>query len=170
MSDETAPDLTITQGIQTAVWVYAAITTGRASAWHYWWLINANTDGEGLLQQGGSTAAADIPKRLYTLGNYSKFIRPGYVNVTVQGTLPANVFISAYKDPSSGKVVVVAINNNDATSSVPVFLSGGQAVTQMTPYETSASDTLTAQTVVPVASSSFTAALDAQSVTTFVSN
>jgi O-glycosyl hydrolase len=48
MSDETTPDdITITQGIQTAVWVYAAITTGRASAWHYWWLINANTDGEG---------------------------------------------------------------------------------------------------------------------------
>jgi glucuronoarabinoxylan endo-1,4-beta-xylanase len=43
MSDETTPDdLTITQGIQTAVWVYAAITTGGANAWHYWWLINAN--------------------------------------------------------------------------------------------------------------------------------
>jgi glucuronoarabinoxylan endo-1,4-beta-xylanase len=172
MSDETAPDLTITQGIQTAVWVYAAITTGHASAWHYWWLINSNTDGEGLLQQGGSTAAADIPKRLYTLGNYSKFIRPGYVNVSVAGTIPANVFISAYKDPSSGKVVVVAINNNTGASntSVPVFLSGGQAVTQMTPYATSSSETLTAKTAVTVTNSSFTASLEPQSVTTFVSN
>jgi glucuronoarabinoxylan endo-1,4-beta-xylanase len=171
MSDETAPDLTITQGIQTAMWVYAAITTGHASAWHYWWLINANTDGEGLLQAGGSTAAADIPKRLYTLGNYSKFIRPGYVNVPVDGTIPANVFISAYKDPSSGKAVVVAINNNTGgNTSVPVFLSGGQAVTQMTPYVTSATETLTAETVVTVTNSSFTASLEPQSVTTFVSN
>lgn len=170
MSDETAPDLTITQGIQTAVWVYAAITTGRASAWHYWWLINANTDGEGLLQMGGSTAAADIPRRLYTLGNYSKFVRPRYVNVSVAGTVPANVFISAFKDPASGKAVVVAINNTNATASVPVFLSGGQALLQVTPYETSATDTLTALTALTVTNSSFTAALDAQSVTTFVSN
>ena len=169
MSDETAPDITITQGIQTAVWIYAAITTGQATAWHYWWLINSNTDGEGLLQQGGSTAAASIPKRLYTLGNYSKFIRPGYVNVSVTGA-PSGTFISAYKDPTSGKAVVVAINNNTSATNVSVFLSGGQALATVTPYETSATDTLTAKTAVTVTNSAFTTSLDTQSVTTFVSN
>jgi glucuronoarabinoxylan endo-1,4-beta-xylanase len=64
VSDETAEDVDIGHGIQVATWVYAALTSGGASAWHYWWLVNLNTDGEGLLAQGGSTT--DPPKRLYT--------------------------------------------------------------------------------------------------------
>jgi O-glycosyl hydrolase len=168
MSSFGASDLTMTSGLQVAVWVYAGLTTGRASAWHYWWLVNQSTDNEGLLAENGSTT--DPPKRLYTLGNYSKFVRPGYVNVAVPGTAPASVLISAFKDPSSGKAVIVAVNEGTNSATVPIFLSGGSAITQVTPYETSASDNLMALPVITVTSSNFSASLDAQSVTTFVSN
>jgi glucuronoarabinoxylan endo-1,4-beta-xylanase len=167
MSNFGTNDVTITSGLQVAVWVYAAITTGHASAWHYWWLINENTDNEGLLNQGGDTT--NPPKRLYTLGNYSKFVRPGYVNVTVSGA-PTGTLISAYKDPSSGKAVVVAINNNTSSTNVTFYLSGGSSIGSVTPNETSSTKTLTAGTPVTVTNSTFTASLDAQSVTTFVSN
>ncbi len=104
MSDLTAePDVDIGHGIQVATWIYAGITTGGASAWHYWWLVNLDTDGEGLLQNGGSTAAASIPKRLYTMGNFSKFVRPGYVNVST-GTAPSGVLVAAFKNPSDGRL------------------------------------------------------------------
>jgi glucuronoarabinoxylan endo-1,4-beta-xylanase len=169
MSDESAPDVDIAHGIQVATWVYAALTTGRASAWHYWWLVNLNTDGEGLLLQGGSTTAP--PKRLYTLGNYSKFVRPGYVRVGTSGATPAGgALVSAFKDPTSGTVVVVAINPGTAAVTLPVFVSGGKALTQVTPYVTSASDDLAAQPVIAVTGANFTATLGAQSVTTFVSD
>jgi glucuronoarabinoxylan endo-1,4-beta-xylanase len=169
VSDETAEDVDIGHGIQVATWVYAALTSGGASAWHYWWLVNLNTDGEGLLAQGGSTT--DPPKRLYTVGNYSKFVRPGYVRVNVSGATPAGgVLSSAFEDPVSGTVVVVAINLGTAAATLPVFVSGGKALTQVTPYVTSATDNLAAQPVIAVTNANFTATLAAQTVTTFVSN
>jgi glucuronoarabinoxylan endo-1,4-beta-xylanase len=169
VSDETAPDVDIGHGIEVATWVYAALTSGGASAWHYWWLINANTDGEGLLPQGGSTT--DPPKRLYTVGNYSKFIRPGYVRVDTTGATPAGgALVSAFQNPADGTVVVVAINPGTAAATLPVFVSGGKALTQVTPYVTSATENLAAQPVIAVTNANFTATLGAQTVTTFVSN
>jgi O-glycosyl hydrolase len=168
MSNFGTNDTTMTSGVQVAVWVYAGITTGRASAWHYWWLINENTDNEGLLNEGGSTT--NPPKRLYTLGNYSKFVRPGYVNVSVSGSPGTTVYVSAYKDPSSGKAVVVAVNASNAAASPMIYMSGGQSITQMTPNVTSASQNLAAGTAIAVSNSTFTASLPAMTVTTFVSN
>jgi glucuronoarabinoxylan endo-1,4-beta-xylanase len=167
MSDLTAEDVDIGHGIQVATWIYAGITTGGASAWHYWWLVNLDTDGEGLLQNGGSTAAANIPKRLYTMGNFSKFVRPGYVNVST-GTAPSGVLVAAFKNPSDGTAVLVAINPATSAVNVPFFLSGGAAIAAVTPYVTSASANLTAGAAIPVAGANFSATLGAQTVTTFV--
>jgi O-glycosyl hydrolase len=165
MSDETAADVDIDHGIQVATWIHAAITSGGASAWHWWWLINKGTDGEGLLQKGGDTT--NPPKRLYTLGNYSKFIRPGYVRVDVAGQVPDGVLVSAYTNPGA-TVVVVAINPGTAPVTLPVFFSGAKAPTHVTPYVTSATDNLAAKATIPVTCSAFSATLDAQTVTTFV--
>jgi glucuronoarabinoxylan endo-1,4-beta-xylanase len=169
VSDETAADVDIGHGIEVATWVYAALTTGGASAWHYWWLINANTDGEGLLLQGGSTT--NPPKRLYTVGNYSKFIRPGFVRVGTAGATPAGgALVSAFENPADGTVVVVAINPGTAAATLPIFVSGGKTLTQVTPYVTSATENLAAQAAIAVTNANFTATLAAQTVTTFVSN
>jgi glucuronoarabinoxylan endo-1,4-beta-xylanase len=165
MSDETAADVDIAHGIQVATWIYAGVTTGGASAWHYWWLINSNTDGEGLLQMGGDTT--NPPKRLYTMGNFSKFVRPGYARVDVSGTIPAGLLVSAFKNPADGTIVVVAINPNTGSTTLPVYLSGS-SVAQVTPYVTSASQNLAAGTAIAVSGSSFSASLAGQTVTTFV--
>ena len=136
------------------VGVRRPLPTGRASAWHYWWLINANTDGEGLLPQGGSTT--NPPKRLYTVGNYSKFIRPGYVRVNTSGATPAGgVLVSAFENPANGTVVVVAINPGVAAATLPVFVDGGKALTQVTPYVTSATQNLAAEPVIAVTNANF---------------
>ena len=171
MSDETALDVDIGHGIQVATWIYAAITNGGASAWHYWWFVNGSgrQDGEGLLLADGDTT--NPPKRLWTLGNYSKFVRPGFVAVGVSGAIPAGILITAFKNPGDGKVVVVAINpSTTGTATLPVFVSGGRALTQVTPWVTSDTDNLAAKTPIPVTASSFTATLAAQTVTTFVSD
>ena len=49
-------------------------------------------DNEGLVLKS-STA---ITKRYYTLGNYSKFVRPGYGMVDVTGNSNTNVLLSAF--------------------------------------------------------------------------
>jgi glucuronoarabinoxylan endo-1,4-beta-xylanase len=160
---EQGPSSDIANGVAVAGWIHDALTTGQASAWLWWWYQANNTDdNEGLILKNGTDT-----KRHYVLGNYSKFVRPGYTRVDVTGGVPANVLLSAYKG-TDGTVVVVAVNKGTAAVSVPISIAGGTAPASLTPWVTSAADNLASKAAVPVSGGSFTAALAATTVTTFV--
>jgi len=153
----------IKNGIAVAGWIHSALTVGEASGWLYWW-YEASGDNEGLLIKGSSA----LTKRCYTLGNYSKFVRPGFTRVDLTGAVPTDVLLSAYTG-EDGTVVVVAINKGSAAVSVPIAIAGGTAApTTMTPNVTSATENLIAKPAIPVTGGSFMATLDSMSVTTFV--
>jgi glucuronoarabinoxylan endo-1,4-beta-xylanase len=160
---EQGPSSDISNGVAVAGWIHSALTVGEASAWVYWWYQAYNTDdNEGLLLKSGTDT-----KRHYTLGNYSKFVRPSFVRVDATGA-PAGVLISAFKG-SGTALAIVAINKNSSAVSVPITISGGTAPTSVTPWVTSSSDSLASKTAVAVSGGSFTASLAATTVTTFVS-
>ena len=159
---EAGPSSDIADGLVWADWIYQAFVVGNASAWHAWWMTSLNNDNEGLLLMGGG-----VTKRLYTVGNYSKFIRPGYRRVTLSGTPPTGVELTAYVNPTDGTVVVVALNSGSSAVSLPLYLSG-KAPCMMTPWVTSASDNLASKTAVSVSGSRLVPTLAAMSVTTFV--
>ncbi len=165
------PSCDIANGVAVAGWIHSALTVGQASAWLWWWYQASGTDdNEGLLLKSGSSASGcsgGDTKRHYTLGNFSKFIRPNYNRVDVTGTIPSGVQLSAYKG-SDGTVVVVAINSGTSTVSVPITISGGTAPASLTPWLTDASNNLVSKTAVTVSGGSFTASLGGPSVTTFV--
>jgi O-glycosyl hydrolase len=163
---EEGPSSDIKNGVAVAGWIHSALTVGQASAWLYWWYqASGSNDNEGLVLQG-STA---LTKRCYTLGNYAKFVRPGYTRVDVTGAIPMNVLVSAYVNPTDGTVVVVAVNNGSADATVPISIAGGTKMpTMMTPTVTSAMDNLAAKTAVAVSGGSFMATLPTMTVTTFV--
>ncbi len=53
-------------------------------------------------------------KALRALGQYSKFIRPGYERVSLTGADDLNgLMASAWQDADSGKLVIVAVNRSD---------------------------------------------------------
>jgi len=158
---EGEPSKDINNGIAVAGWLHNALTVGEANAWLWWWYQGQDTN-EGLFLADGSDT-----KRHYTFGNYTKFIRPGYVRVDVTGNLPADVSISAYKG-SDGTVVVVAINAGAATAVVPLAISGGTAPASMTPHVTSAEYDLEAVAAVQVTGGILMASLPSKTVTTFV--
>jgi O-glycosyl hydrolase len=133
---------------------------GEASAWLYWW-YQTSSDNEGLVLQSGT-----MTKRCYTIGNYSKFVRPGYVMVDVTGNSNTNLLLSAFT--GTGGTVIVAINKSASAVSVPITITGGTAPASCTPNVTSSSADLTAGTAVTVTGGTFTASLGATSVTTFV--
>jgi O-glycosyl hydrolase len=168
---EQGPSCDIANGVKVAGWIHSALTVGQASAWLWWWYQASGTDdNEGLLLKSGSSASGcsgGDTKRHYTLGNYSKFVRPGYHRVDITGTVPSNVQLSAYTG-SDGTVVVVAINSSTSTVSVPISISGGTAPASMTPWVTDSSNNLVSKTAVSVSGGSFTAMLGGPSVTTFV--
>lgn len=155
----------IDNGVAVAGWIHSALVVGEASAWLWWWYNAYNTDdNEGLLLGKSGTA---LTKRYFTLGNYSKFVRPGYVMVDVTGNSNADVLLSAFKG-MDGTVVVVAINKGAAAVTIPIAIAGGTAPAMMTPNVTSAMDNLKAGTAVAVSGGSFMAALASKTVTTFV--
>ena len=164
---EEGPSIHIDNGVAVAGWIHSAMTVGEASAWLYWWYeAYYENDNEGLaIIQGNATRA----KRYFTMGNYSKFVRPGFVAVEVVGNEDADVLLSAYKGTSE-EVVIVAINEGSTEVTFPISIVAGTTPTTLTPYVTSAADNLAPGAAVSVSDDQFMATLPALSVTTFVSD
>jgi len=81
----------------------------------------------------------------------------------------SGVTVSAYKDPGSTKLIIVATNQNSTSASQTFTVTNSSAISAMTPYTTSSSLSMAQQSNVSLSSNSFTYSLPAYSVTTFVS-
>ena len=157
-------DGSITNGIYWAGQIHDFMTVAEVNAWHYYWLIPYDPNGPenlALTDDSGNPA-----KRMYVLGNYSRFVRPGYYRVGVTAAATA-LLVSAYKDPASGNFAIVAINPNSG-SVTQAFNFTGFSAGAVTPWVTSAALSLTRQTAIAVNGSAFTNVLPAMSVSTFV--
>jgi glucuronoarabinoxylan endo-1,4-beta-xylanase len=159
----TATDDGMGSGLRVAKLIHEALTVANMNAWHYWWVYGG--ENGGLFNT--ATTPAHATKRLWVEGNWARFVRPGYSRVATSGTVPSGVLVSAFKNATDGTVSIVAVNNNTSATNVSLFISGA-APCSMTPWVTSASDSLTAKSAVAVSNSRLTASLAAQSVTTFV--
>lgn len=157
-------DATMTNGLVVANEIYQALTIASMSAWHYWWIYPSTTDNGALWDMTANTWA----KRMWVLGNFSRWARPGYFRVDVAGSKPpANVSVIAFQNPADGTLSIVAINGGAATT-VPIFVKGSSWPSGVVPWITSASDNLAIGPTIALAAGSFSAPLSAQSVTTFV--
>ncbi|MGO9587392.1 MAG: hypothetical protein ACLP2Y_14450 [Limisphaerales bacterium] len=154
-------DGSITNALYWAGQIHAFMTVAQVNAWHYWWLIPGGTDNEGLTDQTGNPA-----KRMYVLGNYSRFVRPGYYRIGVTNTANSTL-VSGYKDPVSGNFAIVAINPNSG-SVTQVFNFTGFTAGTVTPWITSGALSLAQQSAQAVNGTAFTNVLPALSVSTFV--
>jgi glucuronoarabinoxylan endo-1,4-beta-xylanase len=155
-------DATMTQALIMAGDIHKALTAGNVATWIWWWLINnSNADNEGLIGNGtgGNTT---VTKRLYVLGNWSKFIRPGYVRVSTTGTV-TGVSVTAFL---SGKTCVVVAVNTGGSVSLTFGLPGN--LSTMIPYLTDATHDLAAQGGVSVIAGVMSTTLPGSSVTSFV--
>jgi glucuronoarabinoxylan endo-1,4-beta-xylanase len=161
-------DATITDGLSWAKKVHDFMTVAEGNAFCYWWGACYKTNnGEALIRMDMNAKTYSADKRLYTIGNYSRFVRPGWTRIDATANPASNVYITAYKDNDTGKFAIVAINNNSSTQEVSFTLSGA-TVSSVTPYRTSASENLAQLTAISVSGGTFTATLGASSVTTFV--
>jgi glucuronoarabinoxylan endo-1,4-beta-xylanase len=139
--------------------IHLFLTEAQVNAFHYWWLISGNSDSEGLTSNNGYPAM-----RMYVLGNYSRFVLPGFYRIGV--TNSAFTSISAYANTNSGNFAIVAINSSSSTAT-QIFDLTNFTATSVTPWVTSSNLLLASQAPVAVANSSFTYALPPLSVVTF---
>jgi glucuronoarabinoxylan endo-1,4-beta-xylanase len=156
------PDESITNGIMYANIVHKCLVKCGFNAYHYWWLVNNNGDDEGLCNRSGKPTP-----RMYTIGNFSKFIRPGFIRIGATEAPATGITASAYFGASYGRLVIVAINSGSA-SKTDFTVTGFSATTTAVPWLTDAKHNLQKQTGVTIANGAFSYELPAKSVMTFV--
>jgi glucuronoarabinoxylan endo-1,4-beta-xylanase len=142
----------ISDAVAAAVLYHQSMAVAQYNAYVYWWTP---------LMLNGNSPNLDA----YALGQYSKFVRPGYVMTGANNNPTSGVYVTSYK--GNNNYVIVAVNSNGSASNISFDITGA-TLTSVTPYQTSASNQLAQLSAVNVSNDSFTYSLPGQSITTFV--
>ncbi len=155
-----AIDRTMEDALRWVQEIHVMLTKTRINSWSYWLLDGATKDNnEGLWAQGPT-------KRLYAMGNYARFARPGFVVVGAVSASP-DILVTAFKDTSgTGKVAIVAANKG-AADVVCEFSLDRLPVTALTPWETSSRFDLAQRPEIKIIGGRFSVTLTAKSITSF---
>jgi glucuronoarabinoxylan endo-1,4-beta-xylanase len=137
--------------------LHDCMVTGNMNGYVYWWITWDN----GLAKNG------TVFKRGYVLGQFAKFVRPGYYRVDATATPATNVYVSAYC--GTDKMAIVAVNTGTGSVSQKFTVQNGTA-SEFSTWTTSSGSNMAAGAAIPVSGGSFTATLPGQSITTFVSS
>jgi O-glycosyl hydrolase len=143
-------DLTMNMALDVAKLIHADLVLSGASAWHWWLAVSAGDYKDGLLytdwHRPGDPETILESKSFWALGNYSRFIRPGFVRVELAGDHHDfdGILGSAYMDPNNGRLVLVYINLTDEAQKINwTFKADNVAPTkQFVPWITAADENL----------------------------
>jgi O-glycosyl hydrolase len=107
-------------GLKMARRIHDDLTEARVSAWIYWQVVDS-ADGWGFLRNplnGRGRTSYNINQKFYVMGQFSKFIRPGFQIIGVNDAHS----LAAYH-PASRTLVIVAVNDTEETLNVIYDLS-----------------------------------------------
>jgi O-glycosyl hydrolase len=90
--------------------IHEDLTLGNIASWQLWIAVSKYDFHDGLIYVDEKTHAVTETKRLWAMGNYSRFVRPGFVRMpataSVSGLKP-----SAFRSADGQIIVLVVINN-----------------------------------------------------------
>jgi glucuronoarabinoxylan endo-1,4-beta-xylanase len=140
--------------------IHSFLAEARVNAFHYWYLSaapNHRTGNDALTDARGQPA-----RRAYVIGNWSRFVRPGWHQVAVDPL--RDVLVSAFQSEAHDAAAIVAINRRGRPAPVQFLVGwGGVAI----PWITSDDRALAPGAGVPIADGAFSYVLPARSVVTF---
>ncbi len=124
--------------------VYTDIVHSGAEAWGYWKGTELNGDAalialhakDNSIFNGGTVSTN---KLLWALGNYSRFIQPGYKRIHSEGADDLNKLVSsAYIAPDQSRMVIVFVNSGFENEQVSLQLpkAYGKKVKKTSVYRT----------------------------------
>lgn len=126
-------DFSMEEALYVARVMHYDLTVANARSWQ-WWRAAGGDYKDGLIRmyvkgerlgRGKGVAESNMvrdSKLMWTLGNYSRFVRPGAVRLDVEGGMsPRGLMLSAYRN-GDGSVAVVAINYSEADRLVNVAM------------------------------------------------
>jgi glucuronoarabinoxylan endo-1,4-beta-xylanase len=112
----------------------------------------------------------ELTPRGWVIGNWSRFVRPGFVRVEATASPRAGILLSAFSDPATNRLVVVLVNTGETDLPQDVSITNGILPATFAAWVTSATMSLQQSGSLPVSGKGmFTVTLPARSVTTLVS-
>lgn len=152
-----------------AVRMHTLLTVGGVSAVDYLWGFFGEwvrTDTLISIDFDGGTYRGFRPMPTYWItGQYSRYVRPGYVRV---GTSVGVGDVLASGFAGAKRVVVVAVNPSGTTRRVKVAVVGGGVRGVVRPVRSSSTEQWRSLAPLPLRSGAFAAVLPPASVTTFI--
>jgi hypothetical protein len=139
-------DLTMNTALDVARIIHLDLTLVGVSAWQWWTAVSPVDYKDGLIYTNWKKPGDEesiLPARLlWTLGNYSRFVRPGMRRVELAGTGhdARGLMGSAYKDEKTRTVVAVYVNVGYDARAVQLDFGLGSrkwSLESLTPYVTS---------------------------------
>jgi len=122
-------DTGMASALTLAQTVIEDLTIGNVTSWQYWIAVSKYDYCDGLVYTNAGTYDVIPTKRLWALGNFSRFIRPGSVRVACSlGEDMEGVMSCAFASPNREQVTIVVANNSAAAFSV-VPADSGTAIT-----------------------------------------
>lgn len=109
-------DTGMSSAMELAITVQTDLTKLNVTSWQYWIAVSCYDYRDGLIYVFKGNHQVVETKRLWALGNFSRFVRPGYVRVD-SAVDDLNILSSAFKgtdDEGNENLVVVLVNNNDS--------------------------------------------------------
>lgn len=120
-------DMSMLTALYVARIIHYDLTVGNVSAWQWWTAVSPEIYKDGLIfvdkEEKKGSSNVYVPKLLWTLGNFSRFIRPGAVRVKVEGFMDMDGFmVSSYLNKDN-TLVTVAINYSNMDRSISLNVS-----------------------------------------------
>jgi O-glycosyl hydrolase len=101
-------------GMNTALYVarvmHNDLVYGNTSAWCWWLGISTADFKDGLVYANRDGSGITDSKTLWTMGNFSRFIKPGAKRIGVEGKQENELMVSAYRNTGKESIVIVIIN------------------------------------------------------------
>ncbi|PWV99537.1 O-glycosyl hydrolase [Paenibacillus cellulosilyticus] len=102
---------TLDAALVLAKTIHEDMTILNVSTWEQWLAVAKGDYRDGLVYVNESTREFGAAKRMWSFGNYAKFIKPGYQRIQTDNE-DSDVLVSAYVSPDKKKTVIVAINQS----------------------------------------------------------
>lgn len=114
LEEGTTNGMTMAYGIAMADIIYQDLTILNAVEWDWWTACSGGIYPDGLVYTNSDDHEdVQTSKRLWCLGNFSKFIDEGAVRIDVStSNMDSSVKTCAFKNPD-GSIAIVYINNTD---------------------------------------------------------
>ncbi|HLU93477.1 MAG TPA: hypothetical protein VKZ54_05100, partial [Membranihabitans sp.] len=143
-----------------ASYIHHALVDGHVSAFVCWQISDVERSTHGIMDMKTPT------KKTFVAMHYWKYIRPGFVRVQAESE-NGDVRVSAFKDPTTDRLVIVVINNKPGKEILDVETKTDNGK-QFVPYVTSQTKNFEPGEAITVEDSGIQVEMEGNSIMTLV--